>query len=235
MKKNRRIFALVPFVLILLFIIIFYLNGGLHLFNFERIQELHLKWRDFATERPLLSAVYFIGIYIVSVTLVIPDSTFLSLLAGFLFPMPLAIAYVCISETIGATIFFLAFRLAFTGTINRENKGILHKMQIKIKNDEACYLLFLRFSHILPFWLVDVGAGLFRIKSFTFIWTTFVGVIPLAFFLVDSGESLSKYFETHTHFVLKELFTTQFKIAMLGLACLALLPILYKKYISKKK
>lgn len=231
---KRKILSILPFALILFFILIFYLTEGLHLFNFQMIQEEHLKWRTFVHENPLLSAFYFIGIYTLSVVLVIPDSTFLTLLAGFLFPMPLAIAYACISETVGATIFFLAVRLAYRETLGQRKKTMLNEMRIKIHDDQACYLLFLRFSHLLPFWLINVGAGVFHIRTVTFIWTTLIGVLPLTFFLVDGGESLSKYFETHAHFQFKEVFTTQLKIALIALGCFALLPILYKKLKSNK-
>src|SRR5689334_2443051 len=101
------------------------------------------------------------GIYLVSVVLVIPDSTILTLIAGFLFPLPLAIFYSCIAETIGATIFFLAARLAFMETLGRRKGYLMHEMQTKFQANQACYLLFFRFSHLLPFWLINLGAGVF--------------------------------------------------------------------------
>jgi uncharacterized membrane protein YdjX (TVP38/TMEM64 family) len=230
----RKMVAILPCALILLFILIFYLTEGLHVFNFDMIQQEHIKWKAFVHENPVLSAVYFMGIYIVSVILVLPDSTFLTLLGGFLFPMPLAIAYACISETIGAVIFFWAIKLAYVETLGKRKNHPLHKIQVKIHDDQACYLLFFRFSHLLPFWLINVGAGVFRLRTFTFIWTTVLGILPLTFFLVEGAESLSKYFETHTHFKLKELFTLQLKISLIALGCFALLPVLYKKFKSKK-
>jgi uncharacterized membrane protein YdjX (TVP38/TMEM64 family) len=74
-----------------------------------------------------------------------------------------------------------------------------------------------------------LGAGLLQVKIKTFIWTTFVGVLPLTYFLTEGGASLSSYFETHTFFMLKDIFTTQLKIALIVLGCFALLPIIYKK------
>jgi uncharacterized membrane protein YdjX (TVP38/TMEM64 family) len=114
----RKILALLPFAFILICIIVFYFaQEHLHLLNFELIQKEHLKWKALVHESPITSALYFIGIYVVSVVFVLPDSTILSLISGLLFPMPLAIAYVCISETIGATLFFLAVKLAYAQTL----------------------------------------------------------------------------------------------------------------------
>lgn len=232
---KRKWLALIPVALILVFILVFYLTEGVRVFSFDVIQEEHLKWRAFVHEKPILSALYFIGIYTLSVILVLPDSTFLTLLAGFLFPMPLAIAYACISETIGATVFFWAVKLAFVGTLGEKKGHPLHKLLLKFQSNQASYLLFLRFSHLLPFWLTNTGAAVFHARTSTFIWTTLVGVIPLTFFLVNGAESLSKYFETHTHFHVREIFTTQLKISLIALGCIALLPVLYKKFTAKKR
>lgn len=226
---TRKIIALLPLALILVLILIFYFSGLYHLFTFETIQQEHLKWKSYVQLHPLLSALYFMGIYIVSVLLIIPDATILALIGGFLFPMPLAIAYVCISETIGGTLFYLSARLAFSETLGKKKRKLLSGMERKFQEDQVSYLLFLRFSHLLPFWVINLGAGIFRVKIKTFIWTTLIGVLPLTYFLVEGGASLSMYLETHTHFTLKNIFTTELKISLIALGCIALLPIAYKK------
>jgi uncharacterized membrane protein YdjX (TVP38/TMEM64 family) len=166
---------------------------------------------------------------------VIPDSTILTLISGFLFPLPLAITYCCIAETIGATLFFLAARLAFMETLEKRKGYLMHGMQTKFQANQVYYLLFLRFSHLLPFWVINLCAGIFRVRTSAFIWTTFIGVMPLTFFMANSGASLSQYFETHTHFTLQGVFTTQVKIGLIFLGCIALLPIAYKKFIKNRK
>lgn len=230
---NRKVAAITPFAVILILILIFYLSGFYHKFNFDAIKHEHLQWKMFVSEHPWLSALYFMGIYLISVVLVIPDSTILTLIAGLLFPLPLAIIYSCIAETIGATIFFLAARLAFMETLGKRKGYLMHEMEMKFQANQACYLLFFRFSHLLPFWLINLGASVFHVKISTFVWTTFIGVIPLSFFIAESGASLSQYFETHTRFTFGGVFTTQVKIALIFLGCLALLPIAYKKFINR--
>ena len=230
---GKKILPFVPFALILLLILVFYLVEGFHFFNFEMIREESLKWEAFVRDKPAISALCFIGVYILSVVLVIPDSTFLTLLGGFLFPMPLAIAYACLSETIGAAIFFWAVKLFSSETLKKQHKHPFHKLEKGFHTNQANYLLFFRFSHLMPFWLINLGAGLLRAKTSTFLWTTLIGVLPLTFFLVNGAESLSKYFETHTHFEFREIFTTQLKISLIALGCIALLPVLYQRLKGK--
>jgi uncharacterized membrane protein YdjX (TVP38/TMEM64 family) len=232
---NRRIIALIPFVLILILILIFYLSGFYHKLNFDMIKNEHVKWKEFVSSHPLLAALYFIGIYVLSVIMVIPDSTILTLIAGFLFPLPLAITYSCLSETIGATLFFLATRLAYMETLGKRKGYLMHGMQVKFQANQVYYLLFLRFSHLLPFWLINFAAGIVHVRTRTFIWTTLIGVLPLTFFFAESGASLSKYFETHANFSLKGIFTTEAKITLILLGCIALLPIAYKKFKRRRR
>jgi uncharacterized membrane protein YdjX (TVP38/TMEM64 family) len=175
------------------------------------------------------------GIYIVSIVLVIPDATILTLISGLLFPLPLAVAYTCIAETVGAVIFFWATQLAFAQTLGKRKGYLMHSMETKFQTNQVYYLLFLRLSHLLPFWVINLAAGVFRLRTSTFLWTTFVGVIPFTIIIADSGSSLSKYFETHTHFSLKDAFTPEVKIGLIVLGAIALLPIVYKKITEKKK
>ena len=142
---TRKALALLPLILILVLILILYLSGAYTLFNFETIQQEHLEWRTFVHVHPLLSAIYFIGIYVVSVMLVIPDSTILTILGGFLFPLPLAITYTCIGETIGGTLFFLATRIAFVETLGQKKKRSFRELEKKFHDNQVCYLLFLRY------------------------------------------------------------------------------------------
>ncbi len=230
---DRRVLAVAPFAIILVAILIFYLTGLHHQLSFATLKQEHAKWKLFVVDYPVISALYFIGIYIVSVVLVIPDSILLTLLSGFLFPLPLAILYVCIAETAGATLFFLATRLAYAGTVQKKQGYFLHHLQKKIQKNQVFYLLFLRLSHLLPFWLVNLSAGIFHVKTKTFIWTTFLGLIPLTYVIADSGSSLSIYFETHEHFSWKGIFTTKLKLCLVALGCIALLPLVYKKWKEK--
>jgi uncharacterized membrane protein YdjX (TVP38/TMEM64 family) len=233
MMKYKAL-AIAPFVIILVLIVIFYLTGLYHQLSFETIKHQHEQWKLFVLHHPFLSVFYFVGIYIVSVVLVIPDSTLLTLLSGFLFPLPLAILYTSISETIGATLFFLAARLAYTKTIEKKEGYFLHRLQKKFQENQASYLLFLRFSHLLPFWLVSFSAGIFHVRTATFIWTTLVGVIPLTYVIAQSGSSLSIYLEAHEHFSWNGIFTTELKLGLIALGCIALLPLAYKKWVMRR-
>ena len=55
---------------------------------------------------PFLRPFTFIMLLILSVCFVVPDSIILGVIAGFLFPLPLAILYIISAETLGAWLYF---------------------------------------------------------------------------------------------------------------------------------
>ncbi|MES2121343.1 MAG: VTT domain-containing protein [Chlamydiota bacterium] len=219
--------------LLVLVIVAVYVTGIYNKISYSAIQAGHMTWKTYALQHPIAAASIFMGIYILSVILIIPDSTILTLIGGFLFPLPLAITYALVSETIGATLFFLIVRQAFADQKKRWKIPFFKKEEDPFAHNQANYLLFLRLSHLFPFWLINTLAAIYRARVPVFIWTTLVGVAPLAILFSQAGEGLSTYVETHVQFKIGEIFNTQIKISLIILGCLPLLPIIYKKLFKK--
>lgn len=227
MQKNQLL-ALIPFAIILLAVLGIYFSGIYHQITFEMLKEEHLKWKAYADLHPFISSLFFLLIYIVSVVLILPDAILLTLLGGILFPLPIAIFYTCVAETVGATLFFGASSLA-ARSFHLENTRIIHEIERKIGKDQAYYLLFLRLSHLAPFWLVNLASGILHVRLSTFLWTTLVGVIPFAIIFSETGAGLSHYLDTHTTFHINEILNRQVKIALIIASLFSLLPIFFKK------
>jgi uncharacterized membrane protein YdjX (TVP38/TMEM64 family) len=226
-KSNlKKWFPYFPLILIVLGMLALYLSGIYSEINFSVIKTQHQYWKHLVHEYPGLSALCFVLVYTLSVCLIIPDSTLLSIIGGLLFPLPLAILYIVVSETLGAMIFFWAIQSAFG---HRKKTEKLKTLEEKIKKHQISYLLFFRFSHLLPFWTINFIGGYFNISTRTFFWTTLVGVLPLAFILAQGGSGLSHYMENHQSFSIAAIFNFQVKLALLGLSLLALFPIFLKR------
>lgn len=231
MRKNIR--HLIPFIILLVLILVVYITN-LHKdlsLNFIRKEQTFLL--GFVHDHPILSPLIFIGVYIVSVCLVIPDSTLLSLIGGLVFPLPLAVVYIVVAETIGAIIFFVILREMFKDV--RTERPFFKKIRVKFKKHQASYLMFLRLSHVLPFWLTNVCAAYFDIRLKTFIWTCFLGVIPLSVILAYAGHSLLNLFAKNSYLSLADIFTPEIKFALIALGLLALAPIIYENIRGRKK
>jgi uncharacterized membrane protein YdjX (TVP38/TMEM64 family) len=65
----------------------------------------------------------------------------------------------------------------------------LSRFREGFQQDAFSYLLFLRLVPIFPFWLVNLAPGLLGVGFWTYVATTFLGIIPgtFAFSLAGSG------------------------------------------------
>lgn len=227
MKKRQ----LIPLILLLLLIAAAFFLNIHHEFSLSHLRREHDTLRQFVEMHPFLSPLIYLLIYTVSVILIIPDSTILTLAGALFFPWPLALLYALTSETLGALIFFYAAR-SLSKAEKKEYKFI-HKVRRAFAESPASYLLFLRVSHLLPFWVISLSAAYFNARPRTFIWTTFVGTIPLTAFLISAGHDLETAIAKNIPFKISALFTLHTKLAFIGIGLLTLLPLIYRKWIKR--
>ena len=233
MGKNWRRFL--PFIILIVLVSIVYITNIHTALTLENLKKEQNTLTSFVKDYPLLSPLIFIGFYTLSVCLVIPDSVILTILGGMIFPFPLAVLYACLSETVGAILFFAIFYSAFSNSYTIRERPFLKKMRKKFLSHPAVYLLFLRLSHILPFWLINFSSAYFRVRYWTFIWTCLIGVAPLTYLLADAGHTISNVFKQAGPPSLADIFTTKMKILLILISLISFVPIIYKNLIKKGK
>ena len=84
---------------------------------------------------------------------------------------------VTVGLSIAAMLIFMLSRYLFQATIERRFTGFVNTMNEHIAKDGAFYLLTLRMMHA-PFSIVNPVSGASRVHSWTFFWTTVVGLVP---------------------------------------------------------
>ena len=232
---NKDLLRFLPIALLLLALAIVYFIKAPHYLTFETLKEKHDLLKAFVNAHPVITPLLFIGAYTLSMALDLPDVFIFSLLGGFLFPQPWAFIYVVFSESAGTAIFFLAARSALGTSIKRKRVSFFMRMRRGFQENAASYMLFLRLVHIFPIWLINIAAALFNIRLWTFIWTSFVGFLPIAFIYTQAGSGLDAIFaHQEAKFSIEDVFNTKLQMALIGFALLALLPILIKSFKYKK-
>lgn len=232
MKKN--LLRYVPFFLLIAIIVVGYFLDVTSYLSFDKIKENRNQLLLFAKQRPILTPLIFMTLYTVAVSLSIPGAFILTIVSGFIFYLPLSIFYVAISATLGAYVIFLIAKYAFSSLMQDKAKPLLKKFEKGFQENGASYLLFLRLIPLFPFWFVNIAPAFFNIKTRTFLWTTFVGILPGVFVYANAGRSLGTIFDQGKEFSLETVFNFQVKLALVILALFALVPILIKKYSGKK-
>lgn len=222
-----------PIILIVILMGVVYATGLYRDLSFKNLKAYHSDLLLYVSKHPISAPVIFIMVYIIATALSIPGGIFLSLLGGFLFPVPLSTLYVVIGATIGATLLFLSARSALGERLFQKAGPLLKKMEKGFKENAVSYLLFLRFVPLFPFWLVNLAPAVFNVKLRTFIWTTFVGILPGAYVFTQAGEGLGAIFQSQGGLSLDAIFNLKIKIALIGLGIFALIPIVIKKIRGK--
>ncbi|MBM3207240.1 MAG: VTT domain-containing protein [Chlamydiae bacterium] len=221
-----------------LFVVILVL--GIIWLNFQNPIKMEKLRSDFSSLiqyeslHPFLFTLLLSGVYIVSILFVIPDSTLISLLSGTIYPLPFAVIFISLCETIGAVAYFLVIKFALKIYYKKRTISLTpNKFKKNFDNNKIFYLLGLRFCHLFPFWMINVFAASMRIPLWTFIWTTFVGTLPLSWVLAQAGKGFKIAMEQHTHFSTHDFLNKQTEIALLGLGIITLLPIVVRHFIKK--
>ncbi|RDI42583.1 TVP38/TMEM64 family inner membrane protein YdjZ [Aquicella lusitana] len=207
---------------------VFYFGWHRYL-SFSALKDYHALLRGWAEAHYLLTAIIYIMVYIVAVALSVPGAVFITLTGGFLFG-PIATLYVVTGATLGATLLFLAVRSALGVSLAARARGWVAKMEKGFNENAFNYLLILRLIPLFPFWAINVAAGLLAVRPVTFIVATFIGIIPGTFVYVMVGNGLSTVLASDQVPQLNVIFAPPILLPLLGLALLALLPVIYKRW-----
>jgi len=195
--------------------------------------------RDFLTGEAerlgYMAGLIYIGVYAVVVAFSLPGGALLTLVAGFLFGPVLATVYVVVGATLGATALFLAARTAIGDLLERKAGPAVKKMEDGFRENALSYLLVLRLVPVFPFWLVNLVPALIGIPLSTYVLGTFVGIIPGTFVYASVGNGLGEIFDSGSDPDLGVVFQWEVLLPLLGLAVLALLPVLYKALSARRK
>ena len=187
---------LIPLIIIVLLMVAAYFFGLGDYFTFDSLKVNREKLLSFTGNHPLLSPVLFITLYTVVVALSLPAATLLTLIGGFLFPLPLSTLYVLMGATLGASALFLAAKTALQEILKKKAAPFLKKMESGFNKNSASYLLFLRFIPLFPFWLINLAPAFFNVRFRTYLWTTLVGIIPGSYVYTQAGSGLVDRFKS---------------------------------------
>lgn len=236
MKGTRRQFYRnLPIAVLLLMLVLFFYFRLDRFVNFDALKKYRMQLLQWTDDHYFLSVLTYMVTYILFVAISIPGAVFLTLLGGFLFGIMLGALYTIIAATIGAAILFLAVKYALAQWLMQVSNKWIAKMRNGFRKDAFNYLLFLRLIPLFPFWAVNAVAGLMNVKLSVFVITTFLGIIPGTFIYAGIGSGLGQVLETDETPRLNIIFEPYILLPLVGIAILALLPIIYRFMRGTKK
>jgi uncharacterized membrane protein YdjX (TVP38/TMEM64 family) len=198
--------------------------------SFEAIASYREDLIGWYTSHQVLTILSFMGIYIAAVAFSLPGAVWLTLVGGFIFGIGLGTLIVVFSATIGASLLFMIARYALSDYFHEKIGTTIQKMEDGFKENAFSYLMVLRLIPLFPFWLVNLVPALLGVPLKTFFVATFLGIIPGSFVYSIVGSGINELIELGEQPNLGTIFEPKIMAALIGLAVLSLIPVIYKKY-----
>lgn len=209
---------------------------GLHKFiSFETLREHQLTLLDFVDKNTGLATLFFVLIYALVVALSIPGGVILTITGGFLFGPFLGTALTVVAATCGATLIFIAAKTALGESLRQRAGSFVDKFSEGFRKNAFSYMLFLRLVPLFPFWLVNVVPAMLGLSLKVYIITTSVGIIPGTFVFSWIGNSAGTLLEQGQDINVSVFWNIEIIGPIIGLAVLALVPVVYKWFSKTEK
>lgn len=142
----------------------------------------------------------YFATYILLQAFCIPGSIVLSILAGYLFPAPLALLIICTCSTLGASTFYcmvykhreklLKILSKCSDRIDKFNNFVQTKIEQYRSNLFLCVFV-LRATPIFPNWTINLCSPIINLPFKPFVLGTFWGIAPLSVGHVWMGRVLN--------------------------------------------
>ncbi|NIA67814.1 TVP38/TMEM64 family protein [Pelagibius litoralis] len=208
---------------------------GLHEhLSIDTLREHRAVLNAFVADNALLAGLAFIAVYALSTALSLPGGVILTVAGGFLFGVTFGVAYVLVAATLGATAVFLIARSALGSALRDRAGPFLQRMEEGFRENALSYLLVLRLIPLFPFFIVNLVPAFLGVSLRTYVFATFVGIIPGTVVFILAGAGLGSVFDQGGDFTVGSVLTPEIIAGLVGLSLLSLLPVAYKRFKAKR-
>ena len=143
-----------------------------------KLAEVEEQLRSYYAQHPVVTLSAAFLLYVVVTGLSIPGALPLSLTYGWLFGFLPGVILVSFASTCGATLAFLLSRYLVGNWVQQRFGERLAWFNAAIEREGVWFLFTLRLVPLAPFWLVNLLAGLTKLRTTTFWWVSQLGMLP---------------------------------------------------------
>jgi dihydrolipoamide dehydrogenase len=192
MKTNNAFSKIIVLSIVLILVTIFiHYDLGSYL-TLESIKSNQAVVDGFYQNEPTKTITLYFIIYVLVTALSLPGAVIMTLLGGVVFGNIIGLIVVSFASTLGATLAFLVSRFLLRNWIQEKFSNQLKSINTGIEKDGAFYLFSLRLVPLFPFFVINLIMGLTRIKTFTFVWVSQIGMLAGTAVFVNAGTQLGQ-------------------------------------------
>lgn len=216
-----------PPLLLLAALGLFVAAGGHEQIHFAALRDNYTVLRGFTEANQALAAVAFVGLYAALVAIFMPGVSIMTVAGGLLFGTLLGSGLAVAGATLGGIIAFLVVRTTVGGSIRRRAGPILNRLRDGFERNAFLYLLLLRLTPVVPFWLINIAPALLGVSVRPFILATVIGIAPATIVYASVGDGAANLIEMGSTVPLEGLLLKpEVLLPIAGLALLGALPLL---------
>lgn len=214
--------AFVGFVLLLRY------SGLVDYVSLGMIQDRREQFLHMVSENYGWAVLAYLSVYVLVSALGLPLVLLCTIAGGFLFGVIPGAVYAAISATIGATLFFIFIRHTLGSVLQHYYESRLSWFNTQVGRHGVWFFLSIRFISTIPFFVENTLMGLTKASLWTFVWTTFIGVIPGSLVYAYAGRHLMRIAS------LNDVVSPSTMMVFVFLALLALVPVVVRYFFEEK-
>jgi uncharacterized membrane protein YdjX (TVP38/TMEM64 family) len=202
---------------------------------FVALAEHRAELIHFTQRHPLASLAAYFGVYVLIIAACTPGPAVMTMAGGFLFGPILGGAAALAALVTGGVIVFLACRTAFGDWAAHRAGATVARIEAGFSRDAFAYLLALRLMPVAPFFVVNLAAGLARVRLGAFVLATLIGSAPSAFIFAGLGSGLGRLFHRHARLDASLALRPDIALPLGALAILSLAPPAWRLWRARRR
>jgi uncharacterized membrane protein YdjX (TVP38/TMEM64 family) len=177
----------------------------------------------------VLAPVVYVVCYAALMTLMWIPASMVTMIGGFLFGFWLGALCAVAGATLGGTTVFLLARWGLVGLMERAGPHV-HRLEAGFRKDAFAYILGLRLLPMVPFAVVNMVAAALGVRLAVFVPGTALGIIPGALIYAGLGSGIQEAAIDGAAFDGDLLARPGLLLPLVGLAVLAIAPVLWRRW-----
>lgn len=220
MKNVKLWLAIISLIIVMSFFM-----AGIVTIDNVKANEAYLRF--FIEDHYGLSVLLFFVACTLFINSPIPLAAPLKVLGGFFFGFYWGAFYNIGATLLACLVGFGISRYTFKDLFEKRYYDKLQTIENEIETNGFYYFLSLRLVMVVPYFLINILAGLSRISFRKYATSTLAGITPASFIYANGGNKLEQITS------LQEIFQFDIILSLAVVAAISLFPVIVKKYSYK--
>lgn len=221
-----------PVYVLVIGLLIAWQTGLTDYLSIEKLREYQTVLKDYVGAHPVSTFLLFVFVYAVA-TVFMLTGAWITIAGGLLFGMIFGTIGTTIGATLGASLLFWAAQTSIGSALRDRAGPFLSKMEKGFQEDAFFYMLATRLIPAVPFAVANIAPALLGAKFREFALVTAIGIIPGVVLYTSIGTGLSASLDVDSSGDPLEI-AKNFIPAFVALGIVALLPVVYRRFVMKK-